>query len=201
MSIIKYDLMTYPFDGVAVWLVDYPWFYDVLSDLIWWKPTLESLLDVVNHWLYQSNATTVWAEVFYQTFWMRAYKHPTAKRTIVFSNSALVKYLDRGSLKRSQLKGEHSTTDQYMNREGAKKFKGNKKLKGTQFLGWNWIWDFREYHPPAVSHFPPWFPRPSNDALMISLHNSLSFICKWQCNANHIQCCSYRSLRLYKNVN
>lgn len=77
-------------------------------------------------------------EVFYQTFWMRAFKHPTPKRTVVFSSSALIKKLDRGSMKRAELQGDVSTTDRYTNKNGQVKFKGNKNLKGTQCLGIVW---------------------------------------------------------------
>ncbi len=78
------------------------------------------------------------SKVFYQTFWMRAFNHPTPKRTIVFSPSALVKKLDRGALKRSQLQAEIQTTDQYVSKEGKKRFKGNSNLKGTQFHSSVW---------------------------------------------------------------
>ena len=52
----------------------------------------------------------------------------------MFSNSSWIRLLDRGALKRDQLKGEHATTDQYFNKQGVKKFKGNKQLKSTQLL-------------------------------------------------------------------
>ena len=54
---------------------------------------------------------------------MKALNHPTPKRSIVFSTSALVKTLDRGALKRNQLQGEIDTTDQYVSKERKKRFK------------------------------------------------------------------------------
>ena len=77
------------------------------------------------------------SEVFYQTFWMRAYNHPTPKRSVVYSASPLVKKLDRGSMKRDDLKGDISTTDRYVDGAGHARFKGNKALKGPQFLDSN----------------------------------------------------------------
>lgn len=66
---------------------------------------------------------------------MKAFGHETAKRTIVFSNSPMIKALDTGSLKRKQLQSDVSTTDQYESRDGRKRFQGNGNLKGTQYFG------------------------------------------------------------------
>ena len=68
---------------------------------------------------------------------MRAWNHPTPKRSVVYSPSPLVKQLDRGSMKRADLKGHMSTTDRYLDAAGRARFKGNKALKGTQFLDFN----------------------------------------------------------------
>ena len=40
-------------------------------------------------------------------------------------------------MKRADLKGDMSTTDRYLDAAGRARFKGNKALKGTQFLDFN----------------------------------------------------------------
>ncbi|CAJ1363253.1 unnamed protein product, partial [Effrenium voratum] len=62
--------------------------------------------------------------VFSQTFWMRSWGHPTAKRTVAFSNSALIGGLNAGSLKRQQLQSDVKTTRKYTTKEGRKGFSG-----------------------------------------------------------------------------
>lgn len=86
---------------------------------------------------------TTLPQVFYQTFWMKAYGSATPKRTIVYSNTSHVKMLDCGQLTRAQLASTVRTTKQYVSKAGRKRFAGNANLKGTQFLVWSvmfWIW-------------------------------------------------------------
>ena len=93
----------------------------------------------------QTNQTTpmkfkVWinslgTQVFYQTFWMKAWGHHTPKRSFVLANTHLVGQLDTGKMKRKALESEISTTDTYVSKDGRKRFKGNGNLKATQFLG------------------------------------------------------------------
>lgn len=75
------------------------------------------------------------AEVFVQSFWMKWFAHPTPKRSFVISNSALIRMLDKGSMKRSELESSVATTDRYVNAKGEQRFTGNKNLKSTQCLG------------------------------------------------------------------
>ena len=73
-------------------------------------------------------------QVYYQSFWMKWFRHPTPKRTTVYSSSPLIKELDMGPLTRNHLTPEVQTTDRYQNGSGKARFKGNKNLKGTQCL-------------------------------------------------------------------
>lgn len=60
---------------------------------------------------------------------------PTPKRTQCVSNSATIRKLDLGLLRRAgKVKEEDETTITYENQEGEKKFKGAPGLKKTQFL-------------------------------------------------------------------
>lgn len=74
------------------------------------------------------------AEVFLQTFWMKAFGHPTAKRTVVYSNSSKIRLLNTGSMSRSSLACQVQTTHRYVAKDGKVRFAGTKQLKGTQFL-------------------------------------------------------------------
>ena len=74
-------------------------------------------------------------EVYEQTFWMRAFGHPTPKRSVVYSNSALIGSLHTGKMTREDLKPEFGTTRRYVNREGKQRFPGNARLKSTQSSG------------------------------------------------------------------
>lgn len=76
------------------------------------------------------------AQVYFQTFWMKAYGSATPKRTIVYSNSAKIKMLDAGSMKKKDLATTVRTTTQYVAKDGTKRFAGNQNLKGTQFPSW-----------------------------------------------------------------
>ena len=75
------------------------------------------------------------AEVFIQTFWMKWFQHPTPKRSLVISNSPLIRVLDKGSMTRAELESSVVTTDRYLNKKGERRFKGNANLKSTQCLG------------------------------------------------------------------
>lgn len=74
------------------------------------------------------------AEVFLQTFWMKAFGHPTAKRTVVYSNSSKIGLLNTGSMSRTSLACQVQTTRRYVAKDGKVRFAGTNKLKGTQFL-------------------------------------------------------------------
>lgn len=67
---------------------------------------------------------------------MRALGHQTAKRTLLWSNTAWLVDFDLGRLARDKLRGEVQTTDRYKSRDGRSRWKGNKNLKSTQTLGW-----------------------------------------------------------------
>ncbi|CAE7872119.1 unnamed protein product [Symbiodinium sp. KB8] len=73
-------------------------------------------------------------QVWKQRFWMKHYKSPTAKSTLLWSNSAVVSRFDLGPLSRSQLRSSVRTTDRWVNAAGRKCFKGNKNLRATQPL-------------------------------------------------------------------
>mmetsp|Transcript_40679 Transcript_40679/g.63947 ORF Transcript_40679/g.63947 Transcript_40679/m.63947 type:complete len:346 (-) Transcript_40679:30-1067(-) len=77
-------------------------------------------------------------KVYYQSFWMKWFRHPTPKRTTVYSSSPLIKELDMGPLTRNHLTPEVQTTDRYQNGSGKARFKGNKNLKGTQLYTWKY---------------------------------------------------------------
>ncbi|CAK9032143.1 Uncharacterized protein SCF082_LOCUS19941 [Durusdinium trenchii] len=71
--------------------------------------------------------------VFRTFFWMANHGAPTPKRTQCVSNSATIRKLDLGLLRRAgKVKEEDETTITYENQEGEKKFKGAPGLKKTQ---------------------------------------------------------------------
>ena len=76
---------------------------------------------------------------------MKAWGHVTAKRTYVLSNTHLIQSLDSGPMKRKDLHSEVSTTDRYESQDGRKRFKGNKNLKGTQLLSFQFSFFFLSF--------------------------------------------------------
>lgn len=67
-----------------------------------------------------------------QSFWMRAHGHPTAKRTLVWSNSTLITRLHLGKMAKKLLASTVQVVDRYRNKDGKLRWKGNSKLKSTQ---------------------------------------------------------------------
>ena len=75
------------------------------------------------------------AQVFKQDFWLRGWGHHTAKRTMSFSNSSCVGFLDTGRMSRADLTTAVKTTIKYVAKDGRQRYKGSAALKGTQQLG------------------------------------------------------------------
>ena len=71
------------------------------------------------------------AWVYTISFWMAHFGSPTPKRTTVMSNSKFVGMLHMGPFSRSKCK-KSSTTRQYRDRQGRKRFVGTSKLKASQ---------------------------------------------------------------------
>lgn len=97
---------------------------------------------------------------------MRAFGHPTAKRTVCYSNSSLIARLDMGSLKRTDLVTGVATCERYIAKcNGKKRFKGTAALKGTQCLGLIVLSTLTStvvlVSPPTENHYNPWFPSQS----------------------------------------
>ena len=70
---------------------------------------------------------------------MHHYKSLTPKRHIAYSNSAVIKNLDRGILTgwkaKSKEPGRVKTVEFYQNKKGKTCWKGTKRLKQTETLG------------------------------------------------------------------
>ena len=67
---------------------------------------------------------------------MRKYSSLSWKRTWCWSNSTLISALDLGALTKSEKAGSQTTTTRYRDAQGRAKFKGNKRLKASQYLIW-----------------------------------------------------------------
>ena len=67
---------------------------------------------------------------------MRKYSSLSWKRTWCWSNSPLISALDLGALTKSEKAGSQTTTTRYRDAQGRAKFKGNKRLKASQYLIW-----------------------------------------------------------------
>lgn len=93
-----------------------------------------------------------WRECFHrcpglyrQAMWMKHFGHACLKRTLLWSTSEAVKYLDLGPIKKNQHKSEVKTAHKYQDRSGKTRYKGaGKDLKGTQFPGW----EFKHFNYP-----------------------------------------------------
>ena len=69
-------------------------------------------------------------------WWMKHYDAATAKRHIGFSNSPIIRQLDRGRLQMSGARSSKvKTCEKYRDGKGALRYKGTKHLKGTELLG------------------------------------------------------------------
>lgn len=67
---------------------------------------------------------------------MRHYNAATAKRHIGFSNSPVIRQLDRGRLQMSSGRtSKVKTCEKYRDGKGKLRYKGTKQLKGTELLG------------------------------------------------------------------
>lgn len=83
---------------------------------------------------------------------MRAFLHPTPKRTVLYSNSPSISMFSfAAKMTKLKLKAETKTTDSYTNQAGQKRFKGNKNLKGTQCLVYT-CGSFTSIHPINIVH-------------------------------------------------
>ena len=82
------------------------------------------------------------AEVAQVMWWMRHYGGPTPKRHYLYSNSAAVKQLDRGQLRgwkkektEREAQGTHRPlVDKYTDKQGKRRYKGNKTLRQSEPL-------------------------------------------------------------------
>ena len=63
---------------------------------------------------------------------MKHYSGPTAKRHIGLTNTWAAGKLDKGKLKRAEVKGP-ATCVKYQDKEGRTKYKGTRLLKSTQY--------------------------------------------------------------------
>lgn len=71
--------------------------------------------------------------LYRQAMWMKHFGHACLKRTLLWSTSEAVKYLDLGPIKKNQHKSEVKTAHKYQDRSGKTRYKGaGKDLKGTQ---------------------------------------------------------------------
>lgn len=75
------------------------------------------------------------AKIYKQLFWMRAFLHPTPKRTVLYSNTTWISNLSfAGKMKKADLETTVKTTDKYVDSQGKTRFKGNSNLRSTQHL-------------------------------------------------------------------
>ena len=66
---------------------------------------------------------------------MKFFGHPTAKPTVVLSNTPQIGFLSHRPLKKAELKSDVKTTIQGVRKsDGKKTYKGSAALKGTQLL-------------------------------------------------------------------
>ena len=84
-------------------------------------------------------------KTYKQAIWMKKYGHHIPKRTLLYSNSPLIRVLDYGRLRKSERGGDsgvRKTTD----RKGRTRVQGTKKIKETQPLACNL--NFRSFLNP-----------------------------------------------------
>lgn len=64
---------------------------------------------------------------------MRAFLHPTPKRTVLYSNTTWISTLSFArKMKKAELDTAVKTTDKYVDSNGKERFKGNANLRSTQ---------------------------------------------------------------------
>ena len=74
-------------------------------------------------------------QVFRQYFWMKKFGHMCPKRTLVLSNSPVIRLLDKGPLARHEMDGP-VTVEQYISpKTGKVGYAGTSALKKTEILG------------------------------------------------------------------
>lgn len=83
----------------------------------------------------KSQCSSPLAKVYQQSFWMKAFGHPTPKRSFVVATTDKISRLNTGHMRRNELQAEIQTTKKYINKAGKVRFAGTKALKGTQLLG------------------------------------------------------------------
>ena len=72
-------------------------------------------------------------KTYKQPIWLRKFGHIIPKRTLLWSNSALIRKLDWGKLHQSE-RGGDSGVRTYIDAKGRKRVVGSAKLKATQLL-------------------------------------------------------------------
>ena len=73
------------------------------------------------------------SKVFKQCFYMKFFGHPTAKPTMVLSNTPQILHFQHGPMKKSDLKSDVKTTIKKVRKsDGKPTFSGSAALKGTQ---------------------------------------------------------------------
>lgn len=78
--------------------------------------------------------------MFRQALWMKHFGHLCLKRTLLWSLSPAIRYLDLGPIRKGQHKSMVQTAIKYQDRSGKTRYKGaGATLKNTQFLVCNWL--------------------------------------------------------------
>ena len=78
--------------------------------------------------------------LYRQAMWMKHFGHTCLKRTLLWSISEAVQYLDLGPIKKNQHKSLVNTAIKYQDKSGKRLYKGaGKDLKRTQFPVWEFI--------------------------------------------------------------
>ena len=84
-----------------------------------------------------------------QAFWMGCYGHWSPKRSLLWSNSCVVRIFTTHELaaKRSKPQPAMATTVRYVKKDGSIGYTGSRHLKATEYLVWIWyrLYIFRKY--------------------------------------------------------
>ena len=73
--------------------------------------------------------------LFKQSLWMKHYGHLCLKRTLLWSTSRAIQYLDLGPIQKTKHRSLVKTAVKYKDKSGKTRYKGaGSALKGTQFL-------------------------------------------------------------------
>ena len=84
---------------------------------------------------YETVLLPIGPEVFKQSFWMKKWGSPTAKRSVMWSSSKKVGYFRTGKLKRGLgADRAKALVTRYRNARGEKKFQGNKRMAKSSIL-------------------------------------------------------------------